>query len=303
MRISTSTLFDSGAARMTSLQTKIDRTSQQLGADKRILTAGDDPAAATQVLELQQSAARNDQYARNRNSLKNSLMAADGAISGMADALQTIQEQVISAGNDALSDTERSAIAKVLQVQYDQLLSLANSQDSAGNYLFAGNQTAKPPFVADANGRPKYQGDLGQQFVSVDGSRKVAANEHGSVLLPEQDGANIFGRLKDAITALQPGQTDQTRQKALGALGGSFRTTFDSVTSSQVTIGIKLNDIDQLDTQGSDRGLRIADTTSSLQDLDYVAALSDLSLQKMTLEVAQKAFQQVSHLSLFNYLN
>ena len=303
MRISTSTLFDSGTSRMTGLQAKIDRTSQQLGAGKKILSTGDDPAAATQVLELQQSAARNDQYARNRNSLKNSLMAADGAMSGMADALQTIHEQVVGAGNDALSDNERSAIAKVLQVQYDQMLSLANTQDDAGNYLFGGHQTAKPPFVADANGRPTYQGDLGQQFVPVDGSRKVAANEPGSALLPEQDGANIFGRLKDAIAALQPGQTSQARGKALSALSNSFDSTFGSVTRSQVTIGLKLNDIDQLDTQGSDRALQIAQASGRLQDLDYAAALSDLSLQKMTLEAAQKSFQQVSNLSLFNYLS
>jgi flagellar hook-associated protein 3 FlgL len=303
MRISTSTLFDSSLARMTSLQSKIDRTSQQLGADKKILTAGDDPAAATQVIELQQSAARNDQYARNRTNLKNSLMSADGAMSGMADALQTIHEQVIGAGNAALSDSERGAIAKVLQVQYDQILSLANTQDSAGNYLFSGHQTAKPPFVADAEGNLSYQGDLNQQFIPVDSSRKVAVNEPGSTLLPEQDGANIFSRLKDAISALQPDQAAETRAQALAALGSSSQVTLDSVTSSQVTIGIKLNDLDQLDTQGSDRGLRIADATSSLQDLDYVAALSDLSLQKMTLEIAQKAFQQVSRLSLFNYLN
>ena len=303
MRISTSTLFDSGMARMTSLQSKIDRTSQQLGADKRILSVGDDPAAATQVLELQQSAARNDQYARNRTSLKNSLMAADGAMSGMVDALQTVHEQVMGAGNDALSDDERGAIAKVLQVQYDQLLSLANSQDSAGNYLFSGHQTAKPPFVADADGNLNYQGDLGQQFIPVDSSRKVAMHEPGSALLPEQDGANIFSRLKDAIAALGPDQTAETRNQALAVLGDSFESTLASVTRSQVTIGIKLNDLDQLDTQGSDRALRIADASSSLQDLDYIAALSDLSLQKTTLEVAQKSFQQVSRLSLFNYLN
>ena len=303
MRISTSTLFDSGMARMTSLQAKIDRTSQELGSDKKILTAGDDPAAAAQVIELQQSAARNDQYARNRTSLKNSLLASDGAISGMADALQTIHEQVIAAGNGVLSDGERGAIASVLQVQYDQLLSLANTQDSAGNYLFSGHQTAKPPFVADVDGNLSYQGDLSQQFIPVDGSRKVAVNDPGSVLLPEQDGANIFKRLKDAISALQPDQTAETREQALRALSSHSDATLDSVTRSQVSIGIKLNDLDQLDTQGSDRALRIADATSGLQDLDYVAALSDLSLQKMTLEVAQKSFQQVSRLSLFNYLS
>ncbi len=303
MRISTNTQFESSKTRMTNLQAQLDRTTQQLGADKKLLSAGDDPAAAVRAFELRQSASSNDQYTRNRNSLRNSLTAADSVMSGMVDALQTIHEQVMLTGNDVLSDAERAAIAQVLQGQYDDLLSLANSQDGSGNYMFAGLQTTKPPFVADANGRTTYQGDLGQQLIPVDGSRKMAMNEAGGVLLPDENGSNIFDRLKEAIAALQPDQTASSRRQAMDALGSSFQSTFSSMMRSQTSIGTRLNELDQLDTQAGDRALQIAQASSGLQDLDYAAALSDLSRQQLTLQAAQKSFQQVSNLSLFNYIS
>lgn len=305
MRISTNTLFDGSSARLGGLQSKLDRTMQQLGSDSKILTAADDPVAASRALEVGLSSASNDQHARNRTQLRNSLGLIDGAMSGMSDALMGINDQVMTAGNAALSDGEFSAVAQALQGQLDQLMSLANTSDGSGNYLFGGHQTASPPYVKDdASGAVSYQGDQGQQLLPLDGSRKMAMSEAGSVLFAkDQSGADIFSRLKDAIGALQPGQSAATRREKLTALGASFTETFSSVTRSQASVGIRLNELDQADTQGSDRKLQYAAINSSLKDLDYNQSLSDLARQKLTLEAAQKSFQQVSNLSLFNYLN
>lgn len=306
MRISTNTLFDGSSARLGGLQSKLDRTMQQLGSDSKILTAADDPVAASRALEVGLSSASNDQYARNRTQLRNSLGLIDDAMSGMSDALMGINDQVMTAGNAALSDGEfSSAVAQALQGQLDQLMSLANTSDGSGNYLFGGHQTASPPYVKDdASGAVSYQGDQGQQLLPLDGSRKMAMSEAGSVLFAkDQSGADIFSRLKDAIGALQPGQSAATRREKLTALGASFTETFSSVTRSQASVGIRLNELDQADTQGSDRKLQYAAINSSLKDLDYNQSLSDLARQKLTLEAAQKSFLQVSNLSLFNYLN
>jgi len=41
---------------------------------------------------------------------------------------------------------------------------------------------------------------------------------------------------------------------------------------------------------------------SDLRDLDYSKAISDLALQQVTLEAAQKSFMRVQGLSLFEYI-
>ncbi len=304
MRISTNTLFDGGSSRMGGLQSKIDRTMQQLGSGSKLLTTADDPVAAARVLEVGLSSASNDQHARNRTQLRNSLSLVDGAMSSMSDALKNINDQVTTAGNAVLSDSELSVVAQELQGQFDQLMSLANTRDGSGNYLFAGHQTASPPYVKDATtGALAYMGDQGQQLLPLDDSRKMAMSEAGSVLFAkDQNGADLFSHLQAAISALQPGQPAATRSEKLAALRTSSTETFSSVTRSQASVGIRLGELDQIDTQGSDRALQYAEIDSSLQELDYNEAASDLARQQLALQAAQKSFQQVSKLSLFNYL-
>jgi len=304
MRISTNTMFDGATARLGQLQSSMDRTVQQLDSRKRLLTAADDPAAASRVLDVEQATASNTQYKSNRTNVRNSLSVVDGAMNSMLDSLQVIHEQVVGAGNGALSESDMSIMAQALQGQFDQLKSQINSRDASGNYLFSGYQTDKPPFADDGSGQLRYQGDQGQQLVAVDDSRKLAMSEAGSVLLPDdQDGANIFNRLQSAIAALQPGQDQAVRQSALTALGSSYASTLSSVTRSQASVGTRLNELEQLDMRGSDREVEYAAISSSLQDLDYTKSLSDLSRQQLVLQAAQKTFQQVSGLSLFNYIS
>jgi len=48
--------------------------------------------------------------------------------------------------------------------------------------------------------------------------------------------------------------------------------------------------------------LQYQTTLSSLRDLDYSKALSDLTLQQTTLQAAQQSFVKIQSLSLFNFL-
>jgi flagellar hook-associated protein 3 FlgL len=302
MRISTNTLFDGASARLTDLQSQLNRTSQQVGSGQKVLTPSDDPVAAARALEVQQSSSINDQYAKNRLNLKNSLGVMDGSLSSIVNTLQSMHEQVVVAGNGTLSDSDRAAIAGVMQGQLDQLLSLANSTDGAGHSLFAGQQSSAAAFTADpTSGVISYQGDSTLQSVQVDVSRQMAITQSGQTLFPNSD---IFNQMRATIADLQtpnlPGTTHTTQ---LNAMGGTLAQTLSSVNTVQATVGTQLQQIDMLDSVGSDRNVQYQQTLSDLQALDYNTALSDLSRQQMALQVAQKSFQQISQLSLFNYIN
>ena len=147
MRISTNSFFDLNSKRLSDVQSQMDKIAQQVSSGRKILTPADDPVGAGQALEVQQSQSINAQYAKNRSALQNTLAIVDGTLSSITDTLQSIHEQVISAGNGSYSATELAGIATALQGQRDQLLLLANTSDGAGHYLFAGNQTNTRPFV------------------------------------------------------------------------------------------------------------------------------------------------------------
>ena len=52
MRISTSMIFQQGAAKISDLQTNLVKTQQQLSTGRRILTPADDPVAAARALDV-----------------------------------------------------------------------------------------------------------------------------------------------------------------------------------------------------------------------------------------------------------
>jgi flagellar hook-associated protein 3 FlgL len=303
MRISTSSLFDNGGSRLSDLQARAEQTIAQISAGTKMMSPADDPVAAARALAVQQSSSTNDQYTKNRLNLSNVQGVTDGTLSSMVDALQSIQSQVVGAGNGVLSDSDRTSIASALQGQYDQLLALANTTDGAGHYLFSGLQTSTPPYAANASGVMTYNGDANTQMVQVDTSRTMAITTPGSSLFPGGTAANVFANLQAAIADLKISGSTQTHTAALNLVGQSLSDTLTSIYTVQSRVGTNMAEIDKINTLGQDKQLQYAQTLKDLQDLDYNKALSDLSRQQTVLTAAQKSFQQISQLSLFNYIN
>jgi len=77
-----------------------------------------------------------------------------------------ITELTIQANNPALSAADLKSIASELKSVRDGLLSLANSTDGTGRYLFGGTDDADAPFKL-SNGVVTYNGDQTQRQVEV----------------------------------------------------------------------------------------------------------------------------------------
>lgn len=141
--------------------------------------------------------------------------------------------------------------------------------------------------------------------VSIDGQP-----ETGDVFtLDKSQSISIFDNVANLIKALEssPAPVGATSANAqLQNQVGFFLTNLmqseDSLTTARATIGSNLSEVDSLDTVGQNLSLQLSQTLSSLQDLDYAQAITDLLKQQMELQAAQKSFQMVSQLSLFNYL-
>lgn len=299
MRISTQTLFETGSARISDLQSGLVRTQQQISTGRRILVPSDDPAGSARALEVTQSQSLNTQYGLNRQYAKASLGAVEGTLSAVTSLLQDVKTTVIAAGNAVLTDVERGFMAIELQGRFDELLGLANTRDGLGNYLFSGFQTATPAFVATATGA-QYQGDQGQRLMQVEAARQVAVSNTGQSVF-QGGGQDVFATLKDLVALLQtPGTAGLTA--GLATANSKLDLALDSVLTARASGGSRLQELDALDNAGEDRNLQYSQTLSDLQDLDYAKALTQLSQQQITLEAAQRSFVTISGLSLFNFL-
>ena len=181
MRISTSTVFDSGLSALNRQQAQLFKTQQQIAAGRRILTPADDPIASSRVLELSQAQSSNTQYATNRGHAKSTLGILDSTLAAITDLLQDVRQQAVYGGDQALTGQDRGAIASDLRSRFDELLALANATDDRGEYLFSGYQASTRPF-AQINGGASYVGDQGQRLAQVSGSRQIGISESGAAL-------------------------------------------------------------------------------------------------------------------------
>lgn len=187
MRISSSTLYDSNAAALTQLQSKLLHTQQQITSGRRILSPADDPANAARALEITQSDATNTQYAANRNEAIRFLSLSEEVLNSVTTLLQDVKTTAVSAGSGVLSASDKRSLAADLRGRMDELLGLANSTDGIGNYLFSGFQGKTQPFANGASG-VQYLADDGQRLIQAGSARQMIASDSG---------ADIFMRIKN----------------------------------------------------------------------------------------------------------
>jgi len=316
MRISTSNFYNNTTTQLNELQSSISDLSTQVSTGKKGITPQDDPAASVQILSLSQVTAADAQFTKNRVALKNTIGSASSALNGMVETLQGVNEQVVYGSTGSLSNQDRATISTTLEGQLKQLLSLANSNDGAGHYLFAGFNVASNPSTVSLtpgsvtiNGTPvaydqySYQGTSSSAQIQVDVGRSASLDVTVADLFGS-DANNFLNKLNKAITVLgNPNQTASDALTVLNDLAGSFKTTFDNVLKAQSKVGITQNQLESIDVLSVNKGNSNAKVLSALQDTDYNKTLSDLARQQVQLQAAQKSFQQISSLSLFNYIN
>lgn len=182
MRISTSQFYNQNIQTMDNQEGQLATYYQQLSSGTALTTPADNPLAAAQAVQLTMVSATYTQYTTNQNSALTSLQLEDKTLSSVASTLQSINSEVVRAGDGSLNDSDRASIAKAIQGYRDQLLTLANTSDGAGNYVFSGFQATTQPFTNATGGGVNYQGDDGIRQAQVADTRQVATNDSGSAV-------------------------------------------------------------------------------------------------------------------------
>ncbi|GJH22858.1 flagellar hook-associated protein FlgL [Caballeronia novacaledonica] len=180
MRISSSQYFNMNVASMSDQQSTLASMYQQISSGKRILTASDDPLGAAQAVQLTLKSGALAQYSTNQTTALSSLQQEDSTLSNVSNVIQSIQTQIVHAGDGSLTDSDRSAVATAIQGLRDQLFGLANTTDSDGNYIFSGLKGGTAPFSNNASGTgASYSGDQGQRTVQISEGRSIPVGDTG----------------------------------------------------------------------------------------------------------------------------
>lgn len=301
MRISTSFIQQQSVEAMLRQQTELAKTQQQVSTGERILSPSDDPVAAVRVLGIERDLNLTEQYQSNADVAESKLSVTDGVLSSAADILQRIRQLAVQGLNDSNDANARQAIAEEMNQLNESLLSLANSTDANGEYLFSGYQSNTQAFDPSTYA---YNGDSGQRNVRVGSGYLVEISEPGDQIFVSNnlDGSTqaIFQTIEDFTTALN--NNDVSTAPNNGDFLSNLDTSLGQVLGARTNVGTRLNAIDLQRAVNEASIASLESNRSQLADLDYAEAITRLNQQSVGLQAAQQAYVKVQGLSLFNFI-
>lgn len=309
MRVSTSMVFDQGAANLNRQTAAYLKTQNQLATGRRIVNPSDDPVAAARALEVTQRRDMNAQYLDNQKAARDALRTTEISLASLGDLLQDVRDNAMKAGNASLDDTQRRMIATDLRQQFGRLMSIANAKDANGEFLYAGFGLAAgetQPYEGSVEAGVTANGDQGQRKLQVSASRQLAISNSGFEVFENVDRVgggkqSVFDTVRNLVAALEtPGAA--TIGAALPGALGNIDQALDNSLRVRADVGARSAEVDALDNAGSALDVQYQSTLSVLQDVNYNVAITNSAKLQTALTAAQKTFMQASQLSLFNYL-
>jgi len=182
----------------------------------------------------------------------------------------------------ATGDVTFAVVAGVVQ------LTDSNGQDISGTYPYSAGELTLPgatlsiptPLPSDAEVRLRYT----------------------------QEDGNVLNTLVANIDAMRTLSATEPSQQQL--LNDNLAITLDQLTAVEerlgqavASIGARLNILDSSELSNDDFKLLTETTLSSVEDLDYAAASTELARKQLALEASYASFAKIQGLTLFNYIN
>ncbi len=305
LRVATSLQFDRLRDRMGTLSAKADLLNTQMSTTKRIQAPSDDAAGYRSLTALKRAGADSNAELENIDLATSLLEASSTALGTIETQLGRVREIAINAGTGTVSTEQKKALAAELDVIMDDLLRVANSSDSRGNPLFAGDSTAAPYTVTPAGKRPSEgvvsftgKGEAGE--VPIGDGRTIAATTSGEKVfgkLKKADGteSDMFAIVKELSDALKA-------DTSIGNASADAQTALTSVTNARTSIGARGARLELEQARLQDFALTREAARSAIEDTDVTATITELQKTLTVLQATQASFSKLTSLNLFDYL-
>ena len=306
MQISTAFIFDRATTQMSNAMNALSKSQAQIATGKQILNPSDAPDQAAMMARIKATIARQDNYSKALDTVQARLDLESTTLSSASDVLVRIKELAIQATNGTQGTVSRTAIATEMQGLRNQLLSLANSRDTTGHYIFAGSKVSTPAFQADTMGAVSYQGDQTRMNIAVGDQRQLPLNRPGTnafvrVVRTDTDGVSsgtgFFQAVDDLISAVKDNDKS-VMQRGLTEMSALHT----GVVLAQADSGTSMKVVEQQGIMLDDTKITLKTALSKVEDLDMATAITQMQKQMVSLEAAQASFAKISQLSLFKYI-
>lgn len=282
-------------------QEKLAQLTDQMASGDKIQLPSDDPVTNVRLSRLTREEAIVGQYRDNIGAIKIRLEKNETYLSSMTADINQAQDLLIWASDGGNASADLGSMVTPLTSLRDSLFYNANTKDQEGRYIFSGTATGTQPIVFNPLGSPRYTwaGNTNSQQVVVGNGITQVANANVSGL------ENLLNQLDTTIAELSaPGVTTSTPslKAALAANLDGTNATLDLISGKIADLGGAQNILSTLDNNHANVSLSNQTAMTTLGQLDYGMAATELNGYNLALQSSYKAYSKVSNLSLFNVL-
>ena len=318
MKISTNYMFDRATTRMMDVQLRLTTAQARMSTGKKINSPSDAPEQASAIQRLRDEVIRQESHVTTLSTAARRFATEETALNSAGDVLARMKELALSAANASKNNQAHDAIAAELTSLRDELMSLANTRDDTGNYIFSGTRVTTQPYQME-NGKVAFKGDQTQTMVPAGTERDVVYTRSGSDVFVrvvrdvedangdpvtdpttgeiQQTSVSFFDSIDDMITAVKEGNVSHIQRSV-----GETDALIDGVALAVAQVGADQSIIDSQTNVIESEVLRLKSSLSSIEDLDYTEAITQMTKDTMALQAAQSSFAKISQMSLFDYI-
>jgi len=201
------------AVALNSSQAAVQHLTEELSSGVRVNSIGEDPIAAGQNVMLLNQIRQDDSFTQSANLVTGRLQVADSALGSVVSQLTKAISLATGANNGTRSANDVQSAAQEIAGIRDEVMTLANTSYQ-GQYIFAGTQTASPPFSTSTSTSPattSYAGDSNLTYLRLPNGQQIQLNVPGNQIFQGSGSQDVFAALNNLIADYASGTVNLTQ--------------------------------------------------------------------------------------------
>jgi flagellar hook-associated protein 3 FlgL len=288
----------------TALQTassQLQSILQKMASGERYSLPSENPVANVRMSRLAREEAMLDQYLDNIATLQSAMSRNEAVLAGMSADMLSARDLLVWAADGSNTSEDITAVAGSLQPLMQSMFYNANTLDAEGRYVFSGTASDRPTVsydpMAPVGSRYTATGNSELQQVAVGNGITQPAN----IPLPEM--ADVLNVLERIYTTLQTPGVNVNDSAIRAELKIALQGIDDAINQNSArmaTLGGSQNILETLRANHSNVSLSNKQAALVIGQLDYGDAAVKMNGYTAAIQATQKAYAQVSKLSLFD---
>ncbi|PRD17352.1 flagellar hook-associated protein FlgL [Pantoea coffeiphila] len=302
MRISSQSFSNSIMLNFNRNNGKLFAVQNKISLQTRILKPSDDPIASSQLAKLRREQSAINQYQTNIQRLSGNLATQESSIKGCEQQLLVMKDKLQEAMGGTLSAEEISAYGKELESMLEATVTLVNTRDEDGRYLFSGTKTGQQPVVFDEESKTwSYRGNDDTASTLVSSGQEIQVTT--ALAAAFGDDLTMLNTLQDVATKMQDGTLAPADYFGdMQAAFNAIEETHGKVGALYTELGGRQNRLSLLKDIHDDNNVVTDTVMRSLTQLDMYEASIELSSLYNATVGAQKSYTKIQQLSLFSLI-